>query len=1823
MRVLTRMLCFVLLLTSLLLARTQLAHAQSCTAETEPNDQPAQAAKISGAVCLSGEEKGNDQDIFAWTVSEADAKQRWDFTLQPIQGALTNVQIVRVTFAANGADVADSAKLYTFGTADGQAVSAKDLLFVPGTYYIGVVHSGNDGKYQLTIQPRAALPPNGDVEPNDDANTATALPQTTVATETISLSGDLNGSEDNYRWTVTEQAATQRWRITAQASLGETGTVYLYDSQNNQLVYQDFANGLVDLNHLGLAAGEYTIRLTPAKDHSTPYLLALEPAGNRFSLHEEEPNDDPAHAYPLDLTQPMAGSFPDGHVDLDVFKLTISDTLAAQQWNVTTTSSTEANFELCLLNAKGDSLQCRQGSKPSLSDLVLQPGDYFVSFRNRDNMAADYTIQFEENGEPATATESEPNDQVTLASPMSEDNAIQGRFAGEEDDYLRFTIPGPAQLWRIQAVGEGVAYLSLVEIDGNEDARATATPDGRARIDDVYLLPGDHFLRIHGTDGQYTVRVIPLGPPTENVTIDGVVLSGTVTSAAIINAVAASSADASSLSISVTEKEPNDDTSEAERLAFGVPRSGRVTTIEDHDFYRFYLAGREHIRLTVLQPVDGRLDIALEDVFSRGGRTDGSPVIYETVLGPGDHFIRINAAQPSDNPYIVLLERLDPLTLPFDREPDNNTRETAVPLPATLLVTGTVNQSEDPVDWYRAPASSSATTMTISAPPTATLEVRAGDNILAASNVDRAQGTADYAIPAGQPLDIGVSGNLAYTLSVAYRNGPSAQPAARPLPLSIKLSAPVAAVAGFWHEGQQLELNIALTNTGQSDLALTLATASSDFAWSPTLKETTVNLKAGEARTLPLTVKILPDAPIDLSPRFTVRAIDKTGAFVTAALELPAVCGAPPVNPNGSWTTAGALLGGLNVAWRGLGSEPINDKNNDHLFDLFDEIVSPAFGWNGQPDERLTVKLAGDAPMPVAGVLLNPFSRVAPNNQLRHFAVLLSDDGQQFNVAYTGELAQVQMEQSFVFTQPIAARYAQLQLIDNWGNAGDIGIGEFKVMAASNYKPNIVFNLLDPAHGGHVVSGSPLLDNLQKLVTAEADHPSASVGDNPPPAEWVVGFHHDRAAQITALHWRNQADGKPEQRFSQVDVQVSTDSPVGPWQALKTWTLDPASTETQTLPLEQPVWARFVRFVAQPPANASTFEYPDQLAIDERPIDDSYRSILAEWGGYRQEAIFEQLQAEHPIGSQLTETEPNDNRATAQALAADQPVKGATLVGKDDDWFKLTGPNGVNTINVALRGDPIVSVDSELVDSNGAPISYTTQFTNGALRLKAPATPGDYYLHVFDPKRSIVFSWDTSGSVGPYLTQIYQSLTTFTHAIDEQFEVVNLLPFGDPGQFLRKEWSGDPVAVQTAFNNDPRNVSSSSAETNLLAASTALGERAGTRAVVLMTDAESSSYDKTEALWQALTTVRPRVFSFEISSGGNPYSQDLMQDWAAVNRGHYENLSTIGLFEQGFARTTCLLRRPAEYQVEVKYTNEAPPPTPTPAPTATSTETPTPAPTTTPTATSTPQAPGTLRVVGQTTSAGQPAQVIGGGAVELILDASGSMLQVIDGKQKIAIARAVLNKLVTNVLPPNTPMALRVFGHKEAGSCRTDLEIPLQALDAASVTKTIASINAKNLAKTPIADSLKLVVQDLANATGQKVVILVTDGEETCGGNPEQEIKTLRSQGIDVRINIVGFDVDDPALKETFQRWATEGGGSYFNASNAAELDVAVTNALRAPFRVLDVNGNEVAQGAVNGEPVSLSPGTYTVEVLTEPVQRLEQVVIHGGESATVEVTSQ
>lgn len=257
---------------------------------------------------------------------------------------------------------------------------------------------------------------------------------------------------------------------------------------------------------------------------------------------------------------------------------------------------------------------------------------------------------------------------------------------------------------------------------------------------------------------------------------------------------------------------------------------------------------------------------------------------------------------------------------------------------------------------------------------------------------------------------------------------------------------------------------------------------------------------------------------------------------------------------------------------------------------------------------------------------------------------------------------------------------------------------------------------------------------------------------------------------------------------------------------------------------------------------------------------------------------------------------------------------------------------------------------------------------------------------------------------------------------------------------------------------------------------------------------------------------------------------------------------------------------------------------------------------------------GLLRVTDTSGAANDDAPVVG--AIQVILDSSGSMWQTLDGRYRYQVAGDVLADLVTDVLPPEVPFSLRVFGNRQADVCRTDLEVALAPLDASSVAGLISAIEPQPFAGTPLAESIRLVRQDLADAGGPRTVILITDGEESCDGDVDAAIKDLRTDGFDVVLNIIGFDfdaVDVEAARERYRNWAEMGGGQYFDAASAGELASALERSIAPGYEVLDATGTVVARGTVGDDGVELDVGTYDVRVMTDPEMMLRGVEVKVG----------
>lgn len=264
-------------------------------------------------------------------------------------------------------------------------------------------------------------------------------------------------------------------------------------------------------------------------------------------------------------------------------------------------------------------------------------------------------------------------------------------------------------------------------------------------------------------------------------------------------------------------------------------------------------------------------------------------------------------------------------------------------------------------------------------------------------------------------------------------------------------------------------------------------------------------------------------------------------------------------------------------------------------------------------------------------------------------------------------------------------------------------------------------------------------------------------------------------------------------------------------------------------------------------------------------------------------------------------------------------------------------------------------------------------------------------------------------------------------------------------------------------------------------------------------------------------------------------------------------------------------------------------------------------------ATPQPLAPGTVEV------RARPDLVARSNAIGVILDASGSMGQLLpEGVSRMDAARGVLVDLATSAFPTGVPLSLRVFGHLEPSTCHMSLELPMAPFEPQSFIDTVRSFEPKLLSGTPLADALLAAGGDIAEAEGRKMIVLVTDGEESCGGDPAAAIAALAEQGIET-VNIVGFALDDEAVKERMREWASLGGGRYVDAGTGDELARALNEILQPEFVLTDPFGEEVARGRVNLGPVEVASGVYDLEVLSTPKKRIDGVrVIESDVSLTV-----
>ncbi len=189
-------------------------------------------------------------------------------------------------------------------------------------------------------------------------------------------------------------------------------------------------------------------------------------------------------------------------------------------------------------------------------------------------------------------------------------------------------------------------------------------------------------------------------------------------------------------------------------------------------------------------------------------------------------------------------------------------------------------------------------------------------------------------------------------------------------------------------------------------------------------------------------------------------------------------------------------------------------------------------------------------------------------------------------------------------------------------------------------------------------------------------------------------------------------------------------------------------------------------------------------------------------------------------------------------------------------------------------------------------------------------------------------------------------------------------------------------------------------------------------------------------------------------------------------------------------------------------------------------------------------------------------------SILFILDASGSMWGRVEGRTKIEIARDVLQEMLLG-LPEDQPAGLMAYGHRRKGDC-ADIEalIPVGAGQNAALAKTVRKLQPKGM--TPISDALVSAAESLKYKENAASIVLVSDGVETCKGDPCAVAKSLHQAGVDLKVYVVGFDVSG-LEEQDLQCIADVGGGRFFTAGGARDLTEALAAiqahvALREPL---------------------------------------------------------
>lgn len=217
--------------------------------------------------------------------------------------------------------------------------------------------------------------------------------------------------------------------------------------------------------------------------------------------------------------------------------------------------------------------------------------------------------------------------------------------------------------------------------------------------------------------------------------------------------------------------------------------------------------------------------------------------------------------------------------------------------------------------------------------------------------------------------------------------------------------------------------------------------------------------------------------------------------------------------------------------------------------------------------------------------------------------------------------------------------------------------------------------------------------------------------------------------------------------------------------------------------------------------------------------------------------------------------------------------------------------------------------------------------------------------------------------------------------------------------------------------------------------------------------------------------------------------------------------------------------------------------------------------------------------------------------VELVLDVSGSMrTRDIDGQSRMTAAKQAFNE-VLDAVPEQVQLGIRTLGADYPGDdrkvgCKDTKQLyPVGPLDRTEAKTAVATLAPTGW--TPIGPALLGAADDLEGGDSTRRIVLISDGEDTCGPlDPCEVARDIAARGIHLVIDTLGL-VPNAKIRQQLTCIAEATGGTYTAVQHTDELSGRVKQLVdRAATPVVTPVATEGADSCTDAP--QLKPGLYT-----------------------------